>query len=1174
MTSLETYIKELSQTRHAAVNETSYYGALANLINDIGKTLKPKVRYVITPKSLGAGLPDGGLYTAQQFQRGAEASFLSTPPERGCVEVKGLGDDVLKIALSAQVEKYLKRYRQALVTNYRDFLLVALDENGKAVNLERYTLAASEAEFWTAAAHTQAMAKEHGDRFTEYLKRVMLHAAPLASPEDVARFLASYARDAKARVEQKKDLPALNSLRSALEEALGLKFEGKDGEHFFRSTLVQTLFYGIFSAWVLWSRQHPKRAASDQARFDWRSAAWSLRVPMIRALFEQILMPSKLEQLGLVEVLDWAAMTLNRVEDPAAFIEKFTEGHAVQYFYEPFLQEFDPELRKQLGVWYTPTEIVKYMVARVDTALREELNLPEGLASENVYVLDPCCGTGAYLVEVLRHIEKTLKGRGEDATIGAELKRAAMNRVFGFEILPAPFVVAHLQLGLLLQTLDAPLRDEGDERVGVYLTNALTGWEPPKEPKTHLLFPELEEERDRAEEVKRAKPILVILGNPPYNAFAGTSPEEEQGLVEPYKEGFEEWGITRNTIDDLYVRFFRIAERRIAERTGRGVVCYISNHSWVSEQTYVILRQHLLSSFDRFWIENMHGNRKISEYGPDGKTSETVFAIQGFSPGIQQGVVISLWVKNNNRPHNPQVFFRDDINESKAAERRAHLLSSLKSEDFNAQYEIVVPREFNRFSFRPSSTNENYESWPSLASLSEIKPLLGLNDNRGQATHDLSKNGILERMRSYFDVSISLEEMAAISSGLTTNAASFDAKATRLRLQTDSGFDEQNVRRFWFKPFDLRWAYIERIGNLWNRIRPELLDQAWEGNEFLLARCSAPKAPDGATFYFSKYISDQHVLHTDAYFIPLRLRSKQAQKKKSTQNHFFADAETNDAPIANLSSTARAYLASLGIEDVDADAETAALIWMHALAIGYAPAYLAENADGIRNDWPRIPLPDTAEALNASAELGRTIAAILAYDAADPASKQFATRPPLNGIVGTKPRPELRVTGAVSRAGGGQLKPDAPHHELRVTAGWGHAGKGGVTMPGKGKTVARPYTDDERAAIAEGAASLGLTPGEAFASLGETTLDVYLNDTAYWRNIPARVWDYHIGGYQVIKKWLSYREHELLGRDLTLTEAAEVRDMARRIAALRLLEPALDANYRAIKEAAYAWPKD
>jgi len=128
---------------------------------------------------------------------------------------------------------------------------------------------------------------------------------------------------------------------------------------------------------------------------------------MIKALFDQIATRTQLRELNIVEMLDWTTDVLNRV-DRKAFFENFEEGHAVQYFYEPFLQAFDPELRKELGVWYTPIEIVKYMVARVDTVLREELEIPDGLADPRVYVLDPSCGTGAYLVEVLHKIHETL----------------------------------------------------------------------------------------------------------------------------------------------------------------------------------------------------------------------------------------------------------------------------------------------------------------------------------------------------------------------------------------------------------------------------------------------------------------------------------------------------------------------------------------------------------------------------------------------------------------------------------------------------------------------------------------------------------------------------------------------------------------------------------------------
>ncbi len=755
MNPLEAYLREIHDVRSygVAVKETSYYGKLETLFNEVGKTLKPKVRCIINLRSQGAGIPDGGFFTPDQVLEDTSAQIRNGPlPARGAIEVKGTGDDVRKMARSEQVAKYLGHYGQVLVTNYRDFLLVRQGSNGEPVELEPYRLAEDEAEFWAATRNPRKMAEVHGERFVEYLKRMMLYAAPLTQPRDVAWFLASYAREARTRVEQRGDLPALQQVRSALERALGFTFEGKQGERFFRSTLVQTLFYGIFSAWVLWSKGH---SPTSPERFNWHDAAYSLNVPMIRALFEQLAMPSRLEPLGLVEVLDWTGNALNRV-DRAAFFENFEEEGAVQYFYEPFLEAFDPELRKQLGIWYTPSEVVRYMVERVDTVLREELDLPDGLADPSVYVLDPCAGTGSYPLEVLRRIEKTLREKGEDALVAHDLKRAAMERVFGFEILPAPFVVAHLQLGLLLQNLGAPLSHQSHERVGVYLTNALTAWDPPEGPKQHLLFPELEEERDAAEEVKRFKPVLVILGNPPYNAFAGVSPEEEQGLVESYKEGLiSEWGIKKFNLDDLYVRFFRLAERRIVHKTGKGVVCYISNFSYLSDPSYVVMRQRFLDGFDKLWFDSLNGDsRETGKLTPEGKPDPSIFSTQYNREGIRVGTAVSLMVRKERHEAEPTVRFRQFW----GANKRAELLESLEEPERNASYEIANPKESDRYSFRPSEASAEYLSWPKLTELSAMKSD-GLFEKRGGALIDIDRDNLEKRMSAYYDATIDWEKL-------------------------------------------------------------------------------------------------------------------------------------------------------------------------------------------------------------------------------------------------------------------------------------------------------------------------------------------------------------------------------------------------------------------------------
>ena len=317
---------------------------LANLLNAVGGALRPKVFCVQDLANQGAGYPDFGLYTTRQVQKGEAKP--GQKPERGVIEVKPVADDAWLTAASDQVTGYWQKYRHVLATNLRDFVLVGEDAAGNPERLESFRLAGSAAEFDAKLARPRAFANEVGPGLVEYLTRVLSQTTSLTEPKDVAWLLASYARDGLARVERAGvDEQFLASMRSALEVSLGMKFEGERGEAFFRSTLVQTLFYGVFSAWVLWARQKPAPSRS----FDWRTAHWHQRVPVMRALFQQLSGPDQLQPFTLVEVLDWAAAALNRVQGDA-FFARFNEGEVVPYFYEPFLQACDPELRKQLGV--------------------------------------------------------------------------------------------------------------------------------------------------------------------------------------------------------------------------------------------------------------------------------------------------------------------------------------------------------------------------------------------------------------------------------------------------------------------------------------------------------------------------------------------------------------------------------------------------------------------------------------------------------------------------------------------------------------------------------------------------------------------------------------------------------------------------------------------------------
>ena len=1098
-TAVEEYFGDLRRTRASggATGELSSYQALGNLLNAVGSSLRPQVFCVGELADQGVGHPDFGLYTRQQVQKGKPSK--GQIPERGVVEVKPAGDDAWLMADSHQVSRYWSLYRLVLVTNTRDFVLVGEDAQGNPVKLETFRLAESEQAFHTQMEKPRAFARDVGAGLGEYLCRALSHTASIVEPKDLAWLLASYARDGLARVEAAGDAPSLHAVRSALEEALGVRFEGEKGAAFFRSTLVQTLFYGVFSAWVLWARQTPTPAGP----FNWHDAVWHLRAPVLRALFQQLSDPGRLQPLGLVELLDWTAAALDRV-DRAAFFDSFDAGEAVPYFYEPFLEAFDPELRKQLGVWYTPAEVVRYMVARVDMALKEDLGIADGLAADNVFVLDPCCGTGTYLAEVLRRIAANLQGKGLGALTGAQVKRAATQRVFGFEIMPAPFVVSHLQVGLTMQALDAPLSDDETERAGVYLTNALTGWESSVQ--KPLPFPELEEERDRAERVKQETPVLVILGNPPYNAFAGVSMDEERELFEAYRSTRRVKLHETKGLIDIYVRFFRMAERRIAEKTGRGVVCFISNYSWLDGLSFAGMRERYLEAFDVIRIDNLNGDKyKTGKTTPDGAPDPSIFSTPGDPVGIQVGTAITTLVRKADHRPAKEVGFR-------------HLWGQAKLSDLTATAEVPAEELYGSISpdlalglpFVPTTVSKSWPDWPSLIDLLPTS-FPGAKTNRDSFLVDIDLHRLEARIDDYFNSNLSHDEIASRYPVIMNTARHFDARATReALLRRRDTPKETGFIRFVYRPFDTRWLYWEADTKLLNDKRADYKGHLSQGNLWMVTQQKSRREWSCPQVITSMGCLD--LMDRSASFIPVWLREMGIEAGMGGEQR-----------RPNLSDAAQRYLDRLGLSAED--------LFHHVIAVLHDPSYREANAGALRMEWPRIPLPGwpdgdapgAAKELASSAARGRELAALLDSET------------PVPGVTTGALRPEIAGIAVPSTTDGGNMAGD----DFSLTAGWGHFGQGEAVMPGQGRVVERPYTAEERAAL-----------GESAHTLGETTFDIHLNDRAYWRNVPAAVWHYKLGGYQVLKKWLSYRERGVLDRPLKPDEVQHFTDTARRIAGI------------------------
>ena len=458
-----------------STTEATYYPAVKALVAAAlaAQDLPFDVRVNTSEEKPGGGvnMPDIALYDG----RGA---FLVV-----CGEVKLPQTELRDLAISLdrndQIGRYLAATRAVLLSNVRAFglLTVSTDWDGHGPVPPKARRIEQTVELWSSPetmAQRKSIDSSSLAALGELIETAVTRYAPIAEPESLARIMALQARRAKA------DLPAtfthaVQDLLDDFSKALGVKFEGPDGEEFLRSSLIQTAFYGLFAGWALWWQ------GERNGPFRWEDLADYLKIPFLGSLFYEFRHPSRIKELRLARHLDIATETLSRV-DGERFFERFrpptleedTEATttAITYFYEPFLETFDPQLRKELGVWYTPTHVIRYQVAKIDRLLRDELGCTRGFADERVVVLDPACGTGAYLVEVLRYMARQLAEEGTESMLPAQLLDAMCRRFIGFEILTAPFVVAQLQLYLLLSQVGA--EPDASHRPAVFLTNALT----------------------------------------------------------------------------------------------------------------------------------------------------------------------------------------------------------------------------------------------------------------------------------------------------------------------------------------------------------------------------------------------------------------------------------------------------------------------------------------------------------------------------------------------------------------------------------------------------------------------------------------------------------------------------------------------------------------------------
>lgn len=634
---ITTYINQLSDKLVTGqTTEHSHRPALAALL----ESLVDGIRVINEPIRVACGAPD--------------LAILQDDFKVGHVEAKDVG-----ISLdAAESSDQLKRYRLALdnliLTDYLEFRWYVDGE------LRRSARVASED--LNGQLQTVANGKPN---LEELLTDFLAHKPqPISSAGKLAERMARLThliRDVIVNAfENDRASELLKGWRRAFAQVLIPDLDQPENLGQFVDMFAQTLSYGLFSA----------RIMHQTGTFHRYTAQYSIprTNPFLREFFSYIT-GTQLSDEPYVGLVDDLIQVLANA-DMHAILSDFGRGSReddpMMHFYETFLSAYDPRLRERRGVYYTPMPVVSFIVSSVDELLKSRFNLPQGLAdttrlpdgTHKVLVLDPAVGTATFLYAVIELIRDEFMARNNAGMWSGYVRDHLLERIFGFEIMMAPYAVAHFKLALQLAGHDLDLPEEqqarwaydfqADDRIQVYLTNTL---EVLPEEMQGLYGPMqfVTKEAKAADAVKQEKPIMVVLGNPPYSVSSANKSDFIEDLMDTYKEAVRDERNIQPLSDD-YIKFIRFAHNRI-ERTGSGIVAMITNHIYLNGLIHRGMREELLQSFDEIYILNLHGNSILKESTPEGDTDENVF-------DIRQGVAISIFVKDPSQ-NNDQIFYID-----------------------------------------------------------------------------------------------------------------------------------------------------------------------------------------------------------------------------------------------------------------------------------------------------------------------------------------------------------------------------------------------------------------------------------------------------------------------------------------------------------------------------------
>jgi len=974
--SINNYLEKVNlhyKSGHAT--EHTYRGDLAELI----KSIVSDVLVTNEPKRQSCGAPD----------------YILTKKDIpvGFIEAKDIGDKDLEGTKKTGNKEQFDRYRASLNNLiFTDYINFHLYREGELVTK------ISVAEI--AGKDIKPLPENFGD-FENLIKDFCVHVGQtIKSPKKLAEMMAGKARllsdiigKALTSDETNQEDSTLKDQMLAFKEILIHDITPQG----FADVYAQTIAYGMFAA-----RLHDPTLDT----FSRQEAAELIPKsnPFLRKLFGYIAGPDIDDRIKwVVENLSEIFLACNVEEILKNYGKSTKMEDPIIHFYETFLSEYDPKLRKARGVWYTPQPVVNFIVRAVDDILKTEFDLPQGLADTSkttikvdsqtpdkrsatgykqmvqevhkVQILDPATGTGTFLAEVIKHIHH--KFQGQQGIWSNYVETHLLPRLNGFELLMASYAMAHLKLDLLLT--ETGFKPTSSQRFRVYLTNSLEEHHQD----TGTLFANwLSTEANEANHIKRDTPVMCVIGNPPYAISSTNKNDWIDNLIADYKKDLNEKSY--NSLSDDYVKFIRYGQHYI-EKNGSGVLAYISNNSFIDGTVFRQMRKHLLECFDTIHIIDLHGSAKKNEMSPDGSKDQNVF-------DIMQGVSINIFVKTGRKK-------KGKLGELKHYDifgNRDFKYDFLNKNNLNSI-------QWNKPSFKEPNyffTNKNYEGDEQYKSGFVVNQLFksyntGIETGRDNFFVDFNSRSLSKKIENVFE---NLNSPEIIERFKIKDGSGFKFKSSL----SNSKFDSKLVKKILYRPFDSRYSYYDP--SLQRRPGFETMFHSMDKNNYGFLTCRRQTTFDFQHCFVTDSMSERCSVSLQtgelAYHFPLYLYSKSngqqiiGQTEERTPN-------LNTEIVKQISE----YLGLTFTNEKESNKNTFSPIDIldYIYAILHSPTYRKKYKEFLKIDFPRVPYPKDQDTFWALVKLGGEIRQIHLLDSSK--VEQYITQYPIDGdnVVG-KPK--------------------------------------------------------------------------------------------------------------------------------------------------------------------------